>query len=189
MRSNPKLGPPACLPACLPLLPAPCLLCWSSIHVRLLTTSLFPPPGRRLLQGCVFLPLEPPYLIDSLPSLRVPTYRPEMAQPSAKKQSMSEIKLRRLTELNARLREDLDRPRISVSEACEALIAYTKVTKDYMVPSVWGQVGKGEDRKYFSGWLGFFHRASQSDRIHFGGLTSPAYAQQTQQAKGCCGCM
>lgn len=61
---------------------------------------------------------------------------------------MSEIKLRRLTELNTRLREDLDRPRIPVSEACEALIAYTKVTKDYMVPSVWGVVGKGEDREF-----------------------------------------
>ena len=65
---------------------------------------------------------------------------------SNKKQSMSEIKLRRLTELNTRLREDLDRPRIKVSEACESLIAYTKTSKDYMVPSVWGQIDKKEDR-------------------------------------------
>jgi hypothetical protein len=35
----------------------------------------------------------------------------------SKKQSMAELKLRRLTELNARLREDLDRRRIPVSEA------------------------------------------------------------------------
>lgn len=34
-----------------------------------------------------------------------------------KKQSMAELKLRRLNELNMRLREDLDRPRIRVSEA------------------------------------------------------------------------
>lgn len=34
-----------------------------------------------------------------------------------KKQSMAELKLRRLTELNARLREDLERRRIPVSEA------------------------------------------------------------------------
>ena len=61
---------------------------------------------------------------------------------------MSEIKLRRLTELNTRLREDLDRPRINVSEACAQLIAYTKTTKDYMVPSVWGNIDKKEDRKY-----------------------------------------
>ena len=34
-----------------------------------------------------------------------------------KKQSMADLKLRRLNELNLRLREDLDRPRIRVSEA------------------------------------------------------------------------
>ncbi|KAI9601958.1 hypothetical protein KEM48_001247 [Puccinia striiformis f. sp. tritici PST-130] len=33
------------------------------------------------------------------------------------KQSMSELKLRRLTEHNQRLREDLERPRIRVSDA------------------------------------------------------------------------
>ena len=33
------------------------------------------------------------------------------------KQSMSELKLRRLTEHNQRLREDLERPRVRVSEA------------------------------------------------------------------------
>ena len=36
---------------------------------------------------------------------------------SRKKQSMVELKLRRLTELNVRLREDLDRKRITVSDA------------------------------------------------------------------------
>lgn len=35
----------------------------------------------------------------------------------SKKQSMAELKLRRLTELNQRLREDLDRRRIPVSDA------------------------------------------------------------------------
>jgi guanine nucleotide-binding protein subunit gamma len=34
-----------------------------------------------------------------------------------KKQSMADLKLRRLTELNSRLKEDLDRPRVKVSEA------------------------------------------------------------------------
>lgn len=34
-----------------------------------------------------------------------------------KKQSMADLKLRRLNELNMRLREDLERPRIKVSEA------------------------------------------------------------------------
>ena len=34
-----------------------------------------------------------------------------------KKQSMADLKLRRLNELNSRLKEDLERPRIRVSEA------------------------------------------------------------------------
>ncbi|KHN99559.1 G protein gamma subunit [Metarhizium album ARSEF 1941] len=52
------------------------------------------------------------------------------------KQSMADLKLRRLTELNSRLREDLERERIPVSTAAK---------RDYMVPSVWGSVPKGED--------------------------------------------
>jgi len=62
-----------------------------------------------------------------------------------KKQTMAELKLRRLTELNARLREDLERPRIKVSEACTSMINYTRNTKDFMVPSLWGTVDKRED--------------------------------------------
>ncbi|GBE81769.1 G-protein gamma subunit [Sparassis latifolia] len=61
------------------------------------------------------------------------------------KQSMSELKLRRLTEHNQRLREDLARPRIRVSEASASLIRYCKTTKDPLVPSVWGPVAKNED--------------------------------------------
>ena len=38
------------------------------------------------------------------------------------KQSMSELKLRRLTEHNQRLKEDLDRPRIRVSEASQRYV-------------------------------------------------------------------
>ena len=49
------------------------------------------------------------------------------------KQSMSELKLRRLIEHNQRLREDLARPRINVSEASASLINYCKTTKDYLV--------------------------------------------------------
>ncbi|KAI0636440.1 hypothetical protein C8Q77DRAFT_501900 [Trametes polyzona] len=49
------------------------------------------------------------------------------------KQSMSELKLRRLTEHNQRLREDLARPRIRVSEASRSLINYCKSTPDHLV--------------------------------------------------------
>ncbi|KAG9306974.1 hypothetical protein G9A89_000888 [Geosiphon pyriformis] len=58
---------------------------------------------------------------------------------------MSELKLRRLLELNQRLREDLDRPRVMVSEASTSLIRYCKNTRDYLVPSVWGPVDKRDD--------------------------------------------
>ncbi|KZT71415.1 putative guanine nucleotide-binding protein gamma subunit [Daedalea quercina L-15889] len=61
------------------------------------------------------------------------------------KVSTSELKLRRLLEHNQRLREDLARPRIRVSEASVSLINYCKNTKDYLVPSVWGTVSKAED--------------------------------------------
>ncbi|CEH15648.1 g-protein gamma subunit [Ceraceosorus bombacis] len=61
------------------------------------------------------------------------------------KQSMSELKLRRLAEHNQRLREDLDRPRVRVSEASASLIRYCKSTRDCLVPSVWGTLDKKED--------------------------------------------
>ncbi|KAL1971794.1 hypothetical protein VTN31DRAFT_1882 [Thermomyces dupontii] len=63
----------------------------------------------------------------------------------AKKQSMADLKYRRLMELNSRLKEDLDRPRVKVSEAALSLINYCNNTRDFMVPSVWGQVDKRED--------------------------------------------
>jgi len=63
----------------------------------------------------------------------------------SKKQSMAELKLRRLNELNLRLKEDLDRPRVKVAEASMSLINYCNNTRDFMVPSVWGQVDKRED--------------------------------------------
>ncbi|CAG8589499.1 2673_t:CDS:2 [Diversispora eburnea] len=56
-----------------------------------------------------------------------------------KQHSMSELKLRRLVELNQRLREDLDRSRVRVSEAS------ARDTRDFLVPSVWGPVDKRDD--------------------------------------------
>jgi hypothetical protein len=46
---------------------------------------------------------------------------------------MSELKLRRLIEHNQRLREDLGRPRIRVSEASASIIRYCKTTTDHLV--------------------------------------------------------
>ncbi|CAK7902510.1 guanine nucleotide-binding protein subunit gamma [[Candida] anglica] len=47
------------------------------------------------------------------------------------------IKLRRIEELNARLRKTLLRERISASNASYLIINYTKETPDYLVPSLW----------------------------------------------------
>lgn len=58
---------------------------------------------------------------------------------------MADLKLRRLTELNARLREDLERERIPVSQAAKSILNYTNSTKDYMVPSIWGSIDKKDD--------------------------------------------
>ncbi|KAH6918317.1 guanine nucleotide-binding protein subunit gamma [Coprinopsis sp. MPI-PUGE-AT-0042] len=68
-----------------------------------------------------------------------------MSSRGAGRQSMSELKLRRLLEHNQRLREDLARPRVKVSEASASLIAYCRTTKDHLVPSVWGPAGRSEN--------------------------------------------
>ncbi|KAI0034502.1 guanine nucleotide-binding protein subunit gamma [Vararia minispora EC-137] len=64
---------------------------------------------------------------------------------NTQKLSIYDLKLRRLLEHNQRLKDDLSRPRLHISEASTALIRYCKMTKDYLVPSVWGTVSKGED--------------------------------------------
>ncbi|KAM5364723.1 hypothetical protein ACJZ2D_011374 [Fusarium nematophilum] len=88
-------------------------------------------------------------LPSSAPRSKMPQYTSrDVGDPSQikkNKQSMADLKLRRLTELNNRLREDLDRERIPVSTASKSIIAYCNGTRDYMVPSVWGAVPKGED--------------------------------------------
>ncbi|KAI0887386.1 GGL domain-containing protein [Annulohypoxylon maeteangense] len=86
---------------------------------------------------------------SSNPAINMPQYTSrDVGDPSQikkNKQSMADLKLRRLTELNSRLREDLERERIPVSQAARSIIAYCNSTRDYMVPSVWGAVPRGED--------------------------------------------
>ncbi|KAG2221384.1 hypothetical protein INT45_012635 [Circinella minor] len=60
-------------------------------------------------------------------------------------QNLSEAKLNRLLEYNQRLRELLDIPRTTVSEASTRLIDHCKNTRDPMVPSVWGPIDKKDD--------------------------------------------
>ncbi|KAJ5911837.1 Guanine nucleotide-binding protein subunit gamma, partial [Penicillium subrubescens] len=86
-----------------------------------------------------------PTYLDS-PTVTMPAYELRSGgDVKNKKQSVADLKYRRLTELNARLKEDLDRPRVKVSEAALSLINYCNNTRDFMVPSVWGQVDKRED--------------------------------------------
>ena len=116
------------------------------------------------------------------------------------KQSMADLKLRRLTELNNRLREDLERERIPVSQAskrywtfslfmllCEpvtnsllSIISYTNSTKDFMVPSVWGTVDKVRYPPFGS------LSCPQPKLIHWSQKDDP-YAPQ--QNGGCCAVM
>ena len=44
-----------------------------------------------------------------------------------KKQSMADLKLRRLNELNSRLREDLDRPRVTVAQASKESVPASRM--------------------------------------------------------------
>ncbi|KAG0163959.1 hypothetical protein DFQ28_010963 [Apophysomyces sp. BC1034] len=54
------------------------------------------------------------------------------------RQSVSEAKLRKLMELNDKLKEQLEIPRIPISEASRSLIEYCQTNRDMMIPSVWG---------------------------------------------------
>ncbi|GAB5590250.1 Guanine nucleotide-binding protein subunit gamma 1 [Umbelopsis nana] len=67
------------------------------------------------------------------------------ASQNRRTQNLSENKLKRIIEYNARLKEQLDIPRVRVSEASQELIAYCKGNRDPLVPSVWGPVDKKED--------------------------------------------
>jgi hypothetical protein len=51
------------------------------------------------------------------------------SQMKKNKQSMADLKLRRLTELNNRLREDLERERIPVSQAAKRLVPISSALK------------------------------------------------------------
>ncbi|KAK4092548.1 hypothetical protein Purlil1_3169 [Purpureocillium lilacinum] len=107
-----------------------------------------PPRGvRAAIAAAAFLSLRSQRHKPPPPSMPQYTSR-DVGDPSQikkNKQSMADLKLRRLTELNNRLREDLERERIPVSTAAKSIIAYCNGTRDYMVPSVWGAVPKGED--------------------------------------------
>ncbi|OZJ04416.1 hypothetical protein BZG36_02914 [Bifiguratus adelaidae] len=64
---------------------------------------------------------------------------------SQRQQNISEAKLKRLLQVNQRLKADLELTRVPVSEACNSLIAYCRNTRDPLLPSIWGPVEKSQD--------------------------------------------
>ncbi|GAN07993.1 G-protein gamma subunit [Mucor ambiguus] len=54
------------------------------------------------------------------------------------RQAIAEAKLRKLLELNDKLKEQLEISRIPISEASRSLIEYCQTNQDMMIPSVWG---------------------------------------------------
>ncbi|BAO41966.1 guanine nucleotide-binding protein subunit gamma [Kluyveromyces marxianus] len=54
------------------------------------------------------------------------------------------LKLRRIEELNNKLRNELARERITASNACLSIIDYASTQKDYLIPDVWGYPDIGE---------------------------------------------
>ena len=97
-------------------------------------------PGKGTLLSCSS-PSHPSYPVNplTLPPITSSLFSPRcplFSMSSRPKQSMSELKLRRLLEHNQRLREDLGRPRIRVSEASASLIRYCKTTTDHLVSSL-----------------------------------------------------
>ncbi|SCW00135.1 LAFE_0B10220g1_1 [Lachancea fermentati] len=53
------------------------------------------------------------------------------------------LKLKRINELNKKLRQELSRERISASNACLSIIDYTTSKRDYAIPDIWGYPAPG----------------------------------------------
>lgn len=55
------------------------------------------------------------------------------------------LKLRRINELNDKLRDELGRERITASNACLALVNYVSTHADYTLPEIWGYPPPGSN--------------------------------------------
>lgn len=58
------------------------------------------------------------------------------------------LKLKRINELNSKLRSELSRERITASNACLTIINYVSTHKDYTLPEIWGYPQPGAN--YFA---------------------------------------
>lgn len=59
---------------------------------------------------------------------------------------IDEVRWRRLVALNEQFRRDLEKQRILVLNASLLLADYVRMTRDYMVPEVWGRAPPPENR-------------------------------------------
>ncbi|SMN20164.1 similar to Saccharomyces cerevisiae YJR086W STE18 G protein gamma subunit [Maudiozyma saulgeensis] len=55
------------------------------------------------------------------------------------------LKLKRINDLNDKLRAELSRDRITASNACLSMINYTSNNTDYTLPDVWGHIEPGKN--------------------------------------------
>ncbi|ANB11716.1 Ste18p [Sugiyamaella lignohabitans] len=72
--------------------------------------------------------------------------RARIDQIKAERQSeiMYHLKLKRMIERNARLRNELAKDRIYASNACLSLIRYMHTTRDRLIPPLWGYLEEEE---------------------------------------------
>ncbi|EJS43068.1 ste18p [Saccharomyces arboricola H-6] len=75
---------------------------------------------------------------------------PRLQEPQGQQQlqlslKIKQLKLKRINELNNKLRKELSRERITASNACLTIINYTSNTKDYTLPELWGYPTAGSN--------------------------------------------
>jgi guanine nucleotide-binding protein subunit gamma len=71
-----------------------------------------------------------------------------MSEDSPKKpmnQKLLVLKLKRINELNKKLKDTLSRDRIYASNASYSIINYTQQNKDYTLPEIWGHMEPGQN--------------------------------------------
>ncbi|CCF59133.1 hypothetical protein KAFR_0G01000 [Kazachstania africana CBS 2517] len=56
------------------------------------------------------------------------------------------LKLKRINELNNKLRNELSRERITASNACLTLVDYASTEKDFVLPDIWGYPKPGSNQ-------------------------------------------
>ncbi|CAI4034485.1 hypothetical protein SMKI_10G2780 [Saccharomyces mikatae IFO 1815] len=71
--------------------------------------------------------------------------KPQEQQQQQLSLKIKQLKLKRINELNNKLRKELSRERITASNACLTIINYTSNTKDYALPELWGYPTTGSN--------------------------------------------